>query len=120
MKKKETITLPGFENLPFSSAVRAGDTIYLSGHAGMSDDDGKPLNTVEEQAVQTLENIKRTLEAVGASLDEVVKVTCFLGEVYLRYFKRDLPARSTCITGLALPSMLLEMECVAYHPVDEG
>ena len=129
MKKKETITLPGFENLPFSSAVRAGDTIYLSGHAGMSDDDGKPLNTVEEQAVQTLENIKRTLETVGASLDEVVKVTCFLGdqnnfskmnEVYLRYFKGDLPARSTCITGLALPSMLLEMECVAYHPVDEG
>ena len=129
MKKKEAITLPGFEKLPFSSAVRAGDMIYLSGHAGMSDGDGNPLTTVEEQAVQTLENIKRTLEAAGATLDDVVKVTCFLGdqknfpkmnEVYLRYFKGDLPARSTCITGLALPNMLLEIECVAYSPSDEG
>jgi 2-iminobutanoate/2-iminopropanoate deaminase len=127
--KKETITLPGYERLPFSSAVRVGDMVYLSGHAGMSDDDGNSLSTIEGQTTQTLENIKRTLEAAGASLDNIVKVTCFLGdqkdfgkmnEVYLKYFKGDLPARSTCITGLAVPNMLLEVECIAYRPVDEG
>jgi 2-iminobutanoate/2-iminopropanoate deaminase len=127
--KKETITLPGYERLPFSSAVRVGDMVYLSGHAGMSDDDGNSLSTIEGQTTQTLENIKRTLEAAGASLDNIVKVTCFLGDqkdfgkmngVYLKYFKGDLPARSTCITGLAVPNMLLEVECIAYRPVDEG
>ncbi len=111
--------------MPFSSAVRAGDLIFLSGHAGMQDDDGNPLETVEEQTRKTLENISRTLEAAGASLEDVVKVTVFLGdqghfsrmnEVYGAFFKEDLPARSTCITGLAVPNMLLEMECVAYSP----
>ena len=120
---KEVITLPGTRSRPFSSAVRAGDLIFTSGHAGMRDGEGRPLETIEEQTRQTLESLKATLEACGATLDDVVKVTCFLGsqgdfrkmnEVYLSYFKGELPARSTCITGLAVPGMLLEMECVAY------
>ena len=78
----------------------------------MGDSEGKELKTIEEQTKQTLESLKATLEASGATLDDVVKVTCFLGaqehfrrmnEVYLSYFKGELPARSTCITGLAVP-----------------
>ncbi|HUS78615.1 MAG TPA: RidA family protein [Patescibacteria group bacterium] len=122
---KEVINISSGRKLPFSSAVRAGDFIFLSGHAGMRDDDGNPLETVEDQTRKTLENISKTLKAAGASLDDVVKVTVYLGdqghfsrmnEVYGTFFKEDLPARSTCITGLAVPNMLLEMECVAYSP----
>jgi len=55
----------------------------------------------------------------------VVKATVFLtdvdnyakmNEVYRSYFPKDLPARSTVITGLALPELLLEGECIAYKP----
>lgn len=42
-----------------------------------------------------------------------------MNQVYLSYFKGGLPARSTCITGLAVPGMLLEIECVAYLPRGE-
>ena len=85
------------------------------------------VKTVEEQTRRTLEGLKATLEAAGASMRDVVKVTCFLGDqahfskmnkVYTSFFKDELPARSTCITGLALPGMLLEMECIAYKPVE--
>ena len=71
--KKEVITLPGTRSRPFSSAVRAGD--FTSGHAGMHDSEGKELKSIEEQARQTLESLKATLEAAGATLNDVVKVT---------------------------------------------
>jgi 2-iminobutanoate/2-iminopropanoate deaminase len=92
------------------------------------DSDGRALKSIEEQTRQTLENLKATLEASGATMEDAVKVTCFLGaqedfgkmnEVYLSYFTGKLPARSTCITGLAVPGMLLEMECIAYKPKGE-
>ena len=69
--------------------------------------------------------MKRILEAAGSSLDDVVKVTIFLGnvadftkmnEVYQSYFPKELPARSTAVTGLVVPNMLIEMECIAYCP----
>jgi 2-iminobutanoate/2-iminopropanoate deaminase len=58
-------------------------------------------------------------------VSDVVKVTVFLrgaddfvkmNEVYQSYFTGDLPARSTVVTGLVIPGMLIEMECVAYCP----
>ena len=61
--------------------------------------------------------------AAGASLDDAVKVTVFLrneedfsimNEIYQGYFPKDKPARSTVVAGLALPNMLIEMDCIAY------
>ena len=69
--------------------------------------------------------MKQILETAGSSLDDVVKVTIFLGnvddfakmnEVYQIHFSKDQPARSTAVTGLVMPNMLIEMECIAYHP----
>src|SRR5882757_1870603 len=66
-------------NLPFSEAVRHGNTIYLSGQIG-----NKP-GTLElvpggiaAEAKQVMENIKTTLEAHKLSLDNVVKCTVML------------------------------------------
>jgi len=62
---------------------------------------------------------------VGASLSDVVKVTVFLrnmddftkmNEAYQSYFPEKKPARSTVITGLVNPKMLIEIECIAYRP----
>jgi 2-iminobutanoate/2-iminopropanoate deaminase len=122
---KKVITLPDAPKLPFSSAIRAGDYIFVSGQVGHTDAQGREITGVEAQVKQCLENIKRVLAAAGLSLDDVVKVTVFLrnekdfakmNEVYQSYFTKDHPARSTVIAGLALPSMLIEMECIAYSP----
>ena len=71
---------------------------------------------------QTMENIKRVLEAAGSSLDRVFKCTVFLADitdyeamnqVYAGYFPTDPPARSTIAgSGLALGAKV-EIECMA-------
>jgi len=122
---KKVITLPDAPKFPFSSAIRAGDYIFVSGQVGHTDAQGREITGVKTQVKQCLENMKRVLAAAGLSLDDVVKVTIFLrnekdfakmNEVYQSYFTKDRPARSTVIAGLALPSMLIEMECIAYSP----
>jgi len=125
MTKKEVIVLPGMEDRPYSSAIRAGDFIFASGAVGGVDAQGKPNEGIEAQTTQCLENIKRVLQAAGASLSDVVKTTVFLtdvnnfakmNEVYRSYFVKGLPARSTIIAGLASPALLIEIECIAYKP----
>ncbi|GAI62250.1 unnamed protein product, partial [marine sediment metagenome] len=39
-----------------------------------------------------------------------------MNEVYKGYFSKDQPARSTAVTGLVIPNMLIEVECIAYLP----
>jgi len=125
---KEIISLSNWPDHPFSPAVRAGDYIFLSGSVGTTDADGKELKTVAEQTAQCFENIKKTLAAASASLSDLVKLTVFLcdaaefgnmNKVYRQYFEAPYPARSTVIGGLAMPGMLLEIECIAYKPVDK-
>jgi len=124
-KKKEVISMSKTEDHPYSSAIRAGEYIFLSGQIGYVDDGGNEVKGIEAQTKQCLENMKHVLEVTGSSLGDVVKVTVFLvnidnfakmDEVYQSYFPKDHPARSTVITGLVHPDMLVEMECIAYHP----
>ena len=109
---------------PFSAAVRAGNLLFVSGQVGMRD--GKAGNGIEEQTRLTLENIRAVLAQAGCTLDDVVKVTVFItdmslwpkmNEIYREYFTRELPARSALgANGLALPDLLVEMECIAAIP----
>ena len=89
---------------------------------------GNLIAGIEAQTERCLGNLKQVLAAAGSSLDDVVKVTIFLrreedfatmNRVYQRYFVTDRPARSTVVAGLALPDMLIEIDCIAYSP-DEG
>lgn len=123
--KGEAINLPNAPTLPFSAAIRAGDYIFVSGQIGFTDDKGGEVKGIEAQTKQCLKNVKQVLAAANASLDDVVKVAVFLrngedfakmNEVYRTYFVDNKPARSTIIVGLALPSMLVEVECIAYSP----
>ena len=122
---KEVIIMPNTAEYPFSSAVRAGDFIFVSGNAGVVDKDGRKIKEIKAQTKQTLENMKQVLEAAGSSLSDVVKVTVFItniddfaqmNEIYKGYFTKDRPARSTVVCGLVNPDMLIEVECVAYKP----
>jgi 2-iminobutanoate/2-iminopropanoate deaminase len=123
---KQVLNLPNAPKYPFSQATRAGDYIFVSGQGGFQDPKtGEAIKGIEAQTRQCLENIKQVLEMAGSSLDDVVKVTVFLGnvadygkmnEIYQSYFSKDQPARSTVVTGLVIPNMLIEMECIAYSP----
>lgn len=121
---RQVIQMPGASvGLPFSSAVRVGNMLYLSGQIGNVPGQRQLADTgVAGQTRQTLENIKRVLEHAGSSLERVVKCTVFLldirdyaamNAVYATYFPKDPPARSTVAgSGLALGARV-EVECIA-------
>jgi reactive intermediate/imine deaminase len=122
---KEYFTKPGRNHLPFCSAVKAGDYIFVSGTAALTDDEGNKLTNIESQTHQIMKQIKESLAHFDATLDDIVKVTIYIGEqaewakmneVYRSYFKEKLPARATCVAGLVVPGFLVEMECIAYKP----
>lgn len=120
----EYLLMPGMEDLglPFSSAVRVDNTLYLSGNVGNIPGtlDLAP-GGIQGETRQTLDNIEAVAEQFGSSLDKVVKCTVFLAdigewaamnEVYRTYFKNP-PARSAIGTsGLALNARV-EIECIA-------
>ena len=120
----EWLRAPGTEDLelPFSPAVRVGNTLYLSGALGIVPGtrnlaEGGILGETQ----QVLENISATLEDFGSSMDNVVKCTVFLAdirewaamnEIYTTFFPNK-PARSAVgISGLGL-SARVEIECIA-------
>ena len=111
------------QRLPFSTAVRAGDTIYLSGALGI-DADGKLGEGMAAQARLAMDNLGAGLKQAGLSWGDVVKCTVMLddmkdwpafNQVYVTYFPDGkFPARSAFgADGLALGA-LLEVECIAY------
>ena len=112
----------GDRPLPFSSAVRIGDILYLSGQMGFRDD-GALADGMEGQARQALENIRAVLDSAGLSFRDVFHCTVMLADmgqwadfnkVYLEYFSDPLPTRSAFgASGLALGG-LVELECQAY------
>ena len=69
--------IAGQPPLPFSSAVRAGDTVYLSGALGIGPD-GKLPAGIEAQARQTMDNIGGVLKSAGLGWGDVVKCTVML------------------------------------------
>ncbi len=123
-QEKQVIQMPGsLVGLPFSTAVRAGDLLFLSGQIGVLPmGRGLAPGGIEAETRQTLENIRQALEYAGSSLDRVVKCTVFLADiadyeamnaVYGSVFSSQPPARSTiAASGLALGARV-EIECIA-------
>lgn len=110
-------------NLPYSDAVRLGDTLWLSGAIGQIPGTRELVpGGITAETRQTLENIKRNLEAHGSSMNQVVKCTVMLADikdfdamnaVYREYFPVNKPARSTFgVNGLVLNARI-EIECIA-------
>ena len=115
----------GEQRLPFSSAVRVGDLLILSGQLGNTPD-GKLPQGIEAQARQAMENIGAILKGQGLDFGDVVKCTVMLDDmkdwpafnkVYVTYFPDGkFPARSAFgADGLALGA-LVEVECWAHAP----
>lgn len=109
---------------PFSSAVRVGDTIYLSGQIGL-DANNKLPPEFADQAHNTMDNIADVLRSLGAEMRDIVKCTVMLVDmdrwqefnaIYLEYFERDrLPARSAFGATKLAAGALMEVECVVFR-----
>ena len=107
---------------PYSQAIRAGGTLWLSGQIPL-DPITKELvpGDIEVQARRVFDNIKAVLAAAGASFDGVVKTTIFLtdlanfavvNKIMADYFREPYPARST-VGVAALPrGAQVEVECI--------
>jgi reactive intermediate/imine deaminase len=107
---------------PYSQAVRAGNTLWLSGQIPL-DPVTKELvqGDIEVQTRRVFDNIKAILAAAGASFDGVVKTTIFLTElanfavvnkIMAEYFREPYPARSTVgVAGLPRGAQV-EVECI--------
>jgi len=122
---REVIEVPGVERLPvFSSAVRSGDFVFLSGAIGALP--GLPIELVEGGVVpetrQALENLEDVIEAAGGTMRDMVKCTVFLAdmadyaamnEVYLEFFPTEPPARSALGVGDLAFGARVEIECIA-------
>jgi 2-iminobutanoate/2-iminopropanoate deaminase len=97
---------------PYSQAIRAGNTIYMSGQLGIDPKTGKLVEGgVESQTRQVLENIKAVLFAAELNLTSVVKTEVYLtdmsdfakvNEIYATYFTQPYPAR-VCVAVKQLP-----------------
>jgi reactive intermediate/imine deaminase len=120
----EWLKAPGMEDmdLPFSTAVRVDNLLFLSGALGYDREKGALVEGgIQAETRKTLENISETLETFGSSMDKVVKCTVFLAdmsewaamnEVYTTFFPNK-PARSALgASGLALNART-EIECIA-------
>ncbi len=121
----EYLQAPGTEgmDLPFSAAVRSGETLYLSGMLGIPPGTRQLVEGgIQPETRQTMMNISQRLEDFGYSMDDVVKCTVFLAdmaewgamnEVYKTFF-RNPPARSAVgVSGIALNGRV-EIECIAH------
>ena len=109
---------------PYNQAVRAGNTLYVSGQIALSPKTGALVGgTVADEARQVLENISAVLAEAGYALTDVVKTTIFLrdmddfaavNDVYGTYFTEQAPARET-VAVVGLPKNVnVEISVIAW------
>jgi len=129
--RKQVIGEPlviGGRKLSLSRAIRAGDTVYLTGQIPMQNGVPMTTGTIEEQTRAVLDDITATLALAGCERSDVVKAMIWLREradfggfnaVYGEYFPHDPPARSAIVSDL-LVDCRVEVEVVAWRPLAEA
>lgn len=107
---------------PYSQAVAVGNLVFTSGQIPLDPATGAMVGeSIAEQAHRVCQNLEAVLAAAGATMQDVIKTTCFLSdmadfaafnEVYATYFT-EKPARS-CVAVKTLPKgALVEVEVIA-------
>ncbi len=117
---------------PYSHAVVANGFVFISGQTSLKPG-GAPGEfvgtTIGDQVRQTVRNIETILKDLGASLEDIVKVTVYLAnpadfkglnEAYREFFPSEPPARSIARLGAEIPSLLVSIDAIAvYSPHPE-
>jgi 2-iminobutanoate/2-iminopropanoate deaminase len=125
--EREHIVLPrklpaGMTALPFSDAVRAGETLYVSGRLGVDRTTSRPPEDVSDEARLLMDDLRAVLAGAGMTTSELVTVTIFASDVshfaafnavYVTYFEGPLPARAFIGSGPLLFGCRFELTAVA-------
>ncbi len=107
---------------PYSQAVKVGNFLFLSGQIPYTPEGKLAGDTIQEQTRQVLENLKAVLEAAGANMNNVVKVTVYLkdmndfgemNKIYAEYFKENPPARAAVEVARLPKDVKIEIELIA-------
>ncbi len=105
----------------YSQAVKAGDTVYLSGQIGLDPATMQMVDGIDPQIVRVFENLKAVAEAAGGSLADVVKLNVFLcdlgnfakvNETMALYFSQPYPARAAVGVSSLPRGALVEADAV--------
>ena len=114
---------------PYSQALDLGNMVFVSGQIPVDPATGTMADTVEQQAAQSLANLKAILAEAGLSMNNVVKTVIFLADIndfaavnaeYAKAFAEPFPARS-CVQVAAIPKgAKLEIECIAVRDYKGG
>jgi reactive intermediate/imine deaminase len=105
----------------YSQAVRAGDTVYLSGQIGLDPATMQLVDGIDAQIDRVFANLKAVAEAAGGSLAGVVRVTIYLtdlahfgkvNEAMARYFSQPYPARAAVGVASLPRGALVEADAV--------
>ena len=112
----------GSAQLPFSDAVLSGDTLYVAGHLGIDPHTGNAPTDPAAEARLVMEGVKRTIEAAGLTMDDLVSVTVYCTDlqlydsfnaIYRSYFHGHYPARAFIGTDKLLRGGHFEVQGVA-------
>jgi len=104
---------------PYSQAIRAGHTVYLSGQLGLDPATGTLVDGIEAQTHQVFRNLRAVATAAGGSLDDMVKLSILMqdladfakvNEIMAGYFKQPFPARATYQVAALPKAALIEIE----------
>ena len=104
---------------PYSQAIRAGNTVYLSGQLGIDPKSGNLVNGVEAQAHQVFRNLRAVALAAGGTLDDIVKLSILMQDladfakvnaIMTEYFAEPYPARATYQVAALPKAGLIEIE----------
>lgn len=108
---------------PYSQAVKAGNTIYVSGQLPVDPATGEFAgDDIKAQTKQSLTNIRNILKEAGAGMENVVKTTVLLSdigdfaamnEVYATFFKEPFPARAAFQVAAIPKGAKVEIEAIA-------
>ncbi|WP_205739301.1 MULTISPECIES: RidA family protein [Halanaerobiaceae] len=107
---------------PYSQAINIDRLIFTSGQIPFTAEGELVSDNVQDQARQSLNNIKNILEKAGSSMEKVIKCTVFISdmnefgqvnEVYQEFFSKPFPARSTVEVARLPKDVKVEIEAIA-------
>jgi 2-iminobutanoate/2-iminopropanoate deaminase len=111
---------------PYSQAVWAGNTLYISGQIGIDPATNLIVNAdIRLQTEQVMKNLGNVLKAAGLGFGDVVQTSIFLtdigdfntvNEVYSGFFTKDFPARATVQVGKLPAGASVEISMIAFKP----
>jgi reactive intermediate/imine deaminase len=108
---------------PYSQAIRAGDTVYLSGQIPLDPKTMQLVEGFEAQVKRVFENLKAVCEAAGGDFSRVVRVTIYLtdlaqfpkvNDLMATYFREPYPARVTIGVASLPRGALVEIDAVMF------